>query len=96
MYLIRYSSRFKKSKKKLDRSGRFNIEKFKYVIEELASGHKLPEIFHDHILKGNLSGIRECHITSNLLLLYYFEYIDNDIDSLVLMDIGTHSELFGN
>jgi len=40
-------------------------------------------------LQGKLKDFRECHIKNDLLLLYK---IDND--SLILVDIGSHNQLF--
>ena len=47
--------------------------------------------FHDHELTGNYVGCRECHIEPDWLLMY--ELFD-DVCVLVMMRIGTHSELF--
>ncbi len=37
-------------------------------------------------------GIRECHIKPDLLLVYK---IEQEILSLILIDLGSHSKLFG-
>ncbi|MBU1091758.1 type II toxin-antitoxin system YafQ family toxin, partial [Patescibacteria group bacterium] len=36
----------------------------------IASGEKLNKKYQDHKLKGCMSEYRECHIKSNLLLIY--------------------------
>lgn len=51
----------------------------------------LPEKHHDHELKGNWVGFRECHVKPDLLLIY--EKTDDVVIQLVRL--GTHSELFG-
>lgn len=91
MYLVRYSSRFKKALKKYSRSGRFDRQELQAVVESLARGEILDPAYQDHELSGELAGHRECHIKPDLLLVYRFED-DNLI--LVLINLGSHSELF--
>ena len=52
---------------------------------------QLPEQYKDHNLSGNYKGYRECHIEPDWLLIYK---IENDIITLTLVHIGTHSDLF--
>jgi mRNA interferase YafQ len=61
------------------------------VIKKLAAGEKLPEKNKDHALIGNYVGFRECHISSDWLLIYRIE--DNTL-ILYLSRTGTHSDLF--
>jgi len=58
----------------------------------LVEGKSLPMSYADHQLSGELQQYRECHIKGNLLLEY--EYRD-DMLVLILVDIGSHSQLFG-
>jgi len=46
----------------------------------------------DHALSGEWHGYRECHIKGDLLLVYQ---IHDDVLVLVLVDIGSHPQLFG-
>ncbi len=46
--------------------------------------------YRDHYLTGNWVGCRDCHVKSDLILIY--ECKSND---LILHRLGTHSELFG-
>lgn len=92
MYEIIQTKKFKTSYKKFLRSGRFDSEEFNKIIEFLGSGSELPEKYHDHILRGNLSGQRECHIRGDVLLIYEIELSNKTI---YLGNIGTHSQLFG-
>lgn len=87
---IKFTKQFKKSRKKFMSSGDFNINLVDELIFKLANKEELPTKHHDHVLKGNWNGYRECHIQSNLLLIYKYED-----EELILTDIGTHSELFG-
>ncbi len=90
MYRVILLKKYKKSLKKIDKSGRNSKEKIEETVRALASGKKLPEKYKDHALTGNMSKYRECHIKGNLLLVYYKK---DDILVLVLVDVGSHSEI---
>ena len=47
--------------------------------------------FKDHQLIGQFKNFRECHLASDILLVYTK---DIDVITLELVDIGTHSGLF--
>ena len=51
---------------------------------------RLPDQMHDHKLKGQLDGIRECHLAKNILLLYTH---DSDLVNLLL--VCRHADLYG-
>lgn len=91
MYYIAYSSQYKKSLKRISRHKDFDVRKHKEVISLLESGEKLNQKYRDHELKGEYSGVRECHIQSDILLLYRKE---KDVLVLLLVNVGTHSYLF--
>ncbi len=74
------------------KSGRFNLEKYNRVVNTIADGQVLANVFRDHPLQGDFSGQRECHIESDILLIYI---LDKDEQSLTLVDIGSHPYLFG-
>ena len=82
---------FKKSFEKIKRSGRYNISHIEKVIDILISGEKLDKKYQDHSLSENMSTYRECHIKSDLLLVYQ---IKKDKLVLLLIDIKNHSNLF--
>ena len=69
----------------------FKEEVFLEVVETLASGNTLSEKYQDHKLTGNLKNFRECHVASDILLLYQ---IDDGILILTLVSIGNHAQLF--
>ena len=46
-----------------------------------------------HPLKGNYKGYLECHIESDLLIIWV--EIDDDTKEIYLARLGSHSELFG-
>jgi len=93
MYIIRRSKDFEASIERLKYSGiKSSVKKkIEQIIDLLASGKKLSANYKDHSLNGELSQYRECHIKGDLLLIYKVEK-ENLI--LVLVDIGSHSQLF--
>ena len=91
-YKIERTSRFKKDFKLILKRG-YNVKLLEEVVILLAKGDPLPEKYKDHALKGNFKGLRECHITSDWLLVYE---IDDYILYLYLTRTGTHSDLLEN
>lgn len=85
-----YARPFLKDIQSLERSGKFDKKKLLDVIDFLVRGKSLPRQCRDHPLRGDLYGTRECHLKDDLLLLYMIEK-----DKLVLLRIGTHTQLFG-
>jgi mRNA interferase YafQ len=90
-YLIVATKQYEKSLKKLARSGKFDIDELNYVVNKLSYGGKLDAKYKDHQLVGNLKDFRECHVKPDLLLIY--QKIEDKL-VLVLVDIGSHSNLF--
>jgi mRNA interferase YafQ len=60
------------------------------VRELLAADQRLPFNRHDHALSGEWKDHRECHLRPNLLLVYR----KPDGDTLELVRLGSHAELF--
>ena len=92
MYKIIRTKKFEKALKQAERSGKFYRKKLEDTIDLLARGTILPMHLRDHALHGDYEGSRECHIQGDLLLIYEKH---DDILVLVMIDIGTHHELFG-
>ena len=90
-YGIRKTSRYRKSLKKMLKRGK-DIKKISAVVRMLAMGETLPPQYRDHALSGDLAGLRDCHIESDWVLLYF--YSENGELVLTLSDTGTHSDLF--
>jgi len=85
--LIR-TKQFKKDFKLSNKQGR-DAEALFEVIEKLAMGKKLDRQYYDHSLSGKFKDCRECHITSDWLLIYKIEGAE-----LILVRNGSHSDLF--
>lgn len=90
MRKIVISNAFKKDLK-LAKKRNCKIEKLHEIVDKLARDETLEEKYHDHKLTGNYSEYRECHITSDWLLIYRKE--DDELQ-LYLFRNGTHSDLF--
>ena len=90
-YRVFKSKQFRKSLKKMIRRGK-DIDKLNDVILKLAAGEPLAPQSRDHALSGDLAGLRDCHIESDWVLLYF--YTENGELVLTLSDTGTHSDLF--
>jgi mRNA interferase YafQ len=88
-YKIERTSRFKKDYKRIKKRG-YDISLLAEVLTLLAQGEPLPEKYQDHPLKGQYKGCRECHITSDWLLIYE---ISNETLYLYLTRTGTHADL---
>lgn len=89
-YEVKRTQLFRKDTKLMLKRGK-DIEKLLAVVEKLAAGETLPEASRDHILTGNYSGFRECHIEPDWLLVYRRNEF---VLILTLMRTGTHSDLF--
>ncbi len=90
-YTVKFTSKFKKDARRAERQGR-NMEELRKAVLLLQNGEPLPANMHDHPLKGNKRGLRECHINPDWLLVYK---IESDVLVLTLLRTGSHSELFG-
>ena len=89
-YTVKYSTLFKKSFKKCIKRG-LDLELFKTALSILANTGELPTRYKPHPLKGNYKGCMECHITPDWLLVWK----QNDKELiLILVDTGSHSDLF--
>lgn len=89
MLTVKFTTAYKKSYKLMKKCGK-NLSLLDEVIDILRRGKTLEEKYHDHELKGNLKGFRECHVQPDWLLIYL---IENDILTLTLVDTGSHADL---
>lgn len=85
------TKKFEKQLKLMKKRG-YNLKLLYNIIQKLAKKEKLPIKNKDHNLIGNYNGTRECHIASNWLLIYKYDKENNLI--LILLETGTHSDLF--
>jgi mRNA interferase YafQ len=85
---ILWTGQFKRDYKLAKKQGK-NLDELRSVVEKLAGHIPLPPRNRDHNLSGRWHKHRECHITSDWLLIYRF-----DGEDLILERTGSHSELF--
>jgi mRNA interferase YafQ len=91
MYHRYYAKQFQKSFNKILSSGKVKRIEVETVVDILCKGSKLPEKYRNHKLHGEYIGYEECHIKGDLVLVYKIEK-DNLI--LILLNLGSHSDLF--
>lgn len=90
MFLLKFSSRFKKDLKSYKYDKVFLVELEK-VLDILAKGKDLPDKNLNHPLIGEFKGCFECHIKPNILLIYKIEKLELIV---LLLRVGSHSNLF--
>jgi addiction module RelE/StbE family toxin len=81
------STRFKKKFKKVPKEVVASFKKKLVVFEE----NIFDETLNNHKLRGKYEDCRSINITSDWRLVY----MDKGEDTYLLIDIGTHSELYG-
>lgn len=64
------------------------FEKAAVILEKNGALHTA---YKPHLLHGNYSGLMECHISSDWLLIYRVKTEEKEID---LIRMGSHSDLF--
>ena len=85
------TTQFKKDFKRVSKQNIDFRDTFIEVVQMLCNAQPLPERFQDHPLSGNYTGYRDCHIRPDLVLIY-----KSNEDSIILVRIGSHSEVFNN
>ncbi|KKW22913.1 MAG: PZ12b [Candidatus Kaiserbacteria bacterium GW2011_GWC2_52_8b] len=91
---LKTSTKFRRSIKKVSQYRNFDEPLLGEIIMRLRRNETLDPRFYDHELKGEYAGIRECHVKNDLLLLYQ-KKDDILVLLLILIDIGTHTSVFG-
>ncbi|OIP58983.1 MAG: type II toxin-antitoxin system mRNA interferase toxin, RelE/StbE family [Nitrospirae bacterium CG_4_9_14_3_um_filter_41_27] len=87
-----YTRQFKKDLKKIEKSGRHDIERIKTVIRLLIEEKPLGRTYRDHTLTGDFKDRRECHIEPDWLLIYKI----NRKERIIIFErTGSHSDIFG-
>lgn len=89
MLKLNLTTQFKRDLK-LCKKRNYNINLLNAIVDTLRIPAALPLKNKDHVLKGNYTGRRECHIAPDWLLIYRI-----DGNEIYLDRTGTHSDLFG-
>ena len=88
MRRIAQRNQFRADLKRQKRRGR-DVEELVVVVELLAEQGALPRAYQPHKLAGEWSGVWECHIEPDWLLIY--TVTDEEV---LLIRTGTHDDLF--
>jgi len=90
VYTIKEYPSYVRDRKRAIRQG-LDVDELDSVLLMLSQGKTLPKKYKNHKLSGEWSGVWECHIHDNFLLIYA-----KDKKKLILWAIatGTHDELF--
>jgi mRNA interferase YafQ len=91
--VLEETSQFKRDKKRIKGSGRYDWEKMRDVVRQLMNDRPLDKKHRDHDLSGEYAGVRECHVEQDWLLIYD-KAGPLKGGSLKLIRTGSHSELF--
>lgn len=89
MYTLKITSQFKKDLKRIQNKPT-KIKHLKEVLQILEKEGILPERYKPHKLIGDYAGYMECHVESDLLLIW----VDPQVNVIKLVRLGSHSELF--
>ena len=88
--ILRLGTKFKKDLKRYQNKPS-KIDALKIVLTHLKQSGVVPAEYMPHMLSGNYKGYMECHIEDDFLLIW----IDETTDTIKLVRLGTHHELFG-
>ena len=89
MKKIYFSTQYKKDFKRY-KHNIAKVQKILDVLRLLERDTPLPPKYKAHKLIGNYQGCMECHIESDLLLVW----IDEDNMTITVLRLGSHAELF--
>lgn len=92
MRTIEWTSAFKRDYRRIRAAARHrDVEVLlPEIARALAEDRPLKDRYRDHGLGGDWKGHRECHLKPDLLLIYK----KPDADTLRLVRMGTHRDLF--
>ena len=85
-----YSSKFKKDLKRYQNRAN-KIACLGEIIKHLKKSGRVPLQYRPHKLHGIYEGSMECHIEDDFLLIW----IDETTNTIKLLRLGSHQELFG-
>ncbi len=88
MRRLRVTTRFKRDMKRARRRGK-DTEKVQTLVQKLVAGSQIEERYRAHHLIGDSSGLKECHIEPDWLLIW-----QEDEQTVTLVRTGTHADLF--
>ncbi len=90
MYVLKYSKQFRKDLKRF-KNNKIVLSKLEHVLDILVDNKRLSKKYHEHSLLGEFKNCRECHVQSDLLLIYR---VKNSELLILLLRIGSHFDIF--
>ncbi|KOR31824.1 hypothetical protein TI05_11155 [Achromatium sp. WMS3] len=87
--ILQQTKAFRRDSSKLKLSDKYFTKLIEYLYL-LSQNKPLPPEARDHALIGDWADFRECHISSDVLLIYQMV----DVNVVKLVRIGSHSQLF--
>lgn len=90
-YKLKMTGNFKRDVKRCQKRG-YPLNELWTVIGKLLRGETLPAKYRVHMLHSDHHGEWECHIQPDLLLVW--EQHDDEL-VLLMLNTGTHSDIFG-
>ncbi len=93
MYLLRETAQFKKDLKRIIRRNPKDTNLIKHILKALKvkGVEGIPVQMKAHKLRGNYKNNWECHIKTDLLIIWIQIEAPNEI---TLVRLGSHSDLF--
>ena len=86
---LKYTSQFKKDLKRIQNNPK-RIAELNKILKSLRETGRVPKENNPHVLIGNYKGLIECHVESDLLLIW----LDVKENLIKLIRLSSHSELF--
>ena len=90
MKKLQPTTQYKKDLKRY-KNNSAKLDALREVLLMLQNEQEIPAEYKPHFLQGNYKGCMECHVESDFLLIW----IDEMSDTIELVRLGSHSELFG-
>ena len=90
MKTLKPSTQYKKDLKKI-RNNPKKAAELLHLLNLLKNEIPIPACYQPHMLTGDYNGCMEFHIQGDFLLIW----IDQEINEIDLIRLGSHSELFG-
>lgn len=90
-YVVDVTNEFKRDLKRCKKRG-FPMEELRKVVNILSETGSVPPEYRPHKLHANRANQWECHIKPDWLLVWYQ---DDERLTLLMLNTGTHSDLFG-
>jgi len=91
MYEVTRTQAYRKSYKRFSKQKDFDPQTLENIIIALRRDERLDAKYRDHQLTGEFKDYRECHVRSDILLVY--QKLEHVL-VLLLVDLGTHDDLF--